>query len=134
MLSREKLIKLAVDEYFIGCNNDDHGAVMATMSDDCLMRFPAASFRYEGHDALSVHFNDFLTNFKAINFHQFTNIVDVDTQSIVSYFNVDLIDHDNVEIKMKNCNIFHCNDDGLFDEVIIYNTKTLDKGFHEGNT
>ena len=133
MLGRDELIKLAVDEYFIGCNKHDHSMVMSTMSDDCLMSFPAASFRYRGGQALGVHFTDFLGNFSDINFHDFINIVDVESQSLVSYFKVFLTDHEGVEIKMQNCNIFHCNEDGLFNEIIIYNTKALDKGFHEGS-
>ena len=134
MLSRDQLIKLAVDDYFIGCNINNHEKVMSTMSQDCVMRFPAATFRYEGHEALSIHFTDFLSNFKVINFHNFTNIVDVESQSIVSYFKIHLTDHDGIEIKMANCNIFHCDEDGLFNEVIIYNTAALDKGFQEGNS
>ncbi|MBX2846767.1 MAG: nuclear transport factor 2 family protein [Acidiferrobacterales bacterium] len=134
MLTREELISLAVDDYFIGCNKHNHAQVMSTMSNDCLMHFPAARFRYEGHAALSTHFEDFLGNFKDIKFHNFTNITDSETQSIVSYFNIDLIDHDGAEIKMKNCNIFHCDDQGLFNEIIIYNTQALDKGFQEGNS
>ncbi len=134
MLSKEQLIELAVDQYFIGCNINNHSQVMSTMSQDCVMRFPAATFLYEGHEALSVHFTDFLSNFKVIDFHDFTNIVDVEAQSIVSYFKIDLIDHDNVEINMMNCNIFHCDEQGLFKEIIIYNTAALDKGFQDGSS
>lgn len=134
MLNREQLIKLAVDDYFIGCNKHDHAMVMSTMSSDCVMRFPAATFLYEGHASLSTHFNEFLDNFDVINFHNFVNVSDPDTQSLVSYFDVHLIDHDGAEIKMKNCNIFHCDDDGLFKEIIIYNTQALDKGFHAGSS
>jgi len=133
VLQRQELIKLAIDDYFIGCNKHDHASVMSTFSQDCLMHFPAASFRYEGYDALATHFDDFLGNFAIINFHNFSNIVDVETQSIVSYFKIDLTDHDGKLIQMKNCNIFHCNEDGLFKEIIIYNTQALDKGFQEGN-
>ena len=53
MLTRDQLIKLAVDDYFIGCNINNHQQVMSTMSNDCVMRFPAATFRYDGHEALS---------------------------------------------------------------------------------
>ena len=134
MLSRDQLIKLAVDDYFEGCNQHDHAKVMSTMSEDCFMRFPAATFRYQGHAALATHFDDFLGNFKVINFHNFINVVDPETQSIVSYFDVFLTDHDDAEIKMKNCNIFHCNEEGVFNEIIIYNTQALDKGFHEGSS
>lgn len=134
MLTREELIKLAVDDYFVACNNHDHTSVINTFNETCVMRFPAAEFRYQGRTDLSAHFTDFLDNFETINFHDFTNIVDAQTQSIVSYFTVHLTDNDGVQIKMKNCNIFHCDAMGLFSEIIIYNTAALDKGFQAGNS
>ena len=134
MLIRDKLIHLAVDDYFIGCNKHNHASIMQTFSKNCIMHFPAAQFRYAGLKNLSEHFEDFLGNFAVINFHDFTNIVDVKSQSIVSYFKVELTDHDGAEISMENCNIFHCDQQGLFKEIIIYNTAKLDKGFHSGHS
>ena len=134
MLSREELINLAVDKYFIACNRHDHASVMKTFGEQCIMRFPAAQFRYAGLKNLSDHFEDFLGNFTVINFHDFINIVDAKSQSIVSYFKVDLTDRNGAETKMENCNIFHCNAEGLFKEIIIYNTAKLDKGFHAGHS
>ena len=91
MLIRQQLINLAIDDYFIGCNKHDHKMVMSTFSKNCVMRFPAAEFRYEGLADLSEHFDDFLGNFETISFHDFVNIVDEESQSIVSYFKVHLM-------------------------------------------
>ena len=50
-LTRDELIEIAVDKYFIGLN--EHNVPKATdiMSEDCIMRFSAAKFRYEGRPA-----------------------------------------------------------------------------------
>jgi len=134
MLTREELIKLAVDDYFKGCNAHDNDKVTGTFSEDCLMHFPAAQFKYQGKAHLIEHFEDFLDSFPVIHFHDFTNIVDEQSQSIVSYFNIHLTDDDGEQVKMRNCNIFHCDEQGLFKEIVIYNTAALDKGFHAGNS
>ena len=134
MLNREQLVDIAVNRYFIGLNNRDLELVMNTMAEDCVMWFPAATFNYNGQHALRVHLEDFLDNFPTVDFHDFVNIVDVETQSVVSYFTVRLVDHQGEEISMRNCNIFHCDQDDVFKEIVIYNSKPLDKGFQVGNS
>ncbi len=134
MLDREQLLDLAVKRYFGGLNDHNLEVVMETMAQDCVMWFPAAEFNYDGHEALRVHMEDFLGNFPTVDFHDFVNVVDVETQSVVSYFTVRLVDGDNTEVSMRNCNIFHCDADGAFKEVMIYNSKPLDKGFQAGNS
>lgn len=134
MLDRNELIDVAENRYFRALNNRDLETVMATMSQDCVMWFPAASFNYAGQHALRIHLEDFLANFPIVDFHDFVNVVDVETQSIVSYFTVRLVDDQNEEVAMRNCNIFHCDEKGVFKEIIIYNSKALDKGFQVGNS
>jgi len=130
--SREALIQRSVN-YFEGCNRHEHDMVMATFSEDCLMWFPAATFTYAGKRALDIHFKDFLSTFKVINFHNFKHICDPEAQSICTYFTVDLVQQDDVETRMRNCNIFILDDDGTFSEIIIYNSGKLDAGFHNGS-
>ena len=134
MLNREKLIEMSEVDYFGGGNDHNLELMMKPLSKDCVMRFPSAGFRYAGTDALTVHLQDFFSAFKIINFYDFTHVVDVQEQAIVSYFTVELTDHDGVLVSMDNLNIFRCDKDGLFNEIIIYNTKGLDKGFQEGRS
>jgi hypothetical protein len=96
------------------------------------MWFPAAPFRYTGKTALDIHLSDVFKTFKSIHFRDYKHVVDEQEQSIVTYFNVTLIPHEGETINMKNCNIFHLDDDGLFKEIIIYNSGALNEGFHEG--
>lgn len=132
-LTREQLVELAVDKYFIGCNNHDREQVCSVLSKDCVMHFSAAKFRYDSHEAIDVHMAEFMANFKVINFHNFTSIVDVDSQSIAVRFQVTLEDHDGVSITMNNCNFFQADKKGLFNDCMIFNSGPLQKGFEAGS-
>ncbi|MEO0576890.1 MAG: nuclear transport factor 2 family protein [Pseudomonadota bacterium] len=131
-LSRQQLIDLSVT-YFEACNRHEWQAVMDTFSEDCLMWFPAATFTYRGKQALGTHFEEFLSTFDVIDFHDYTHVPDPVTQSICTYFSVSLVGHDGAKSVMKNCNIFKLNADGVFAEIIIYNSGKLDAGFHAGS-
>lgn len=134
MLDRQQLLDVAVNRYFGALNDHDLDVLMTTIGKECVMWFPAATFNYAGEEALTIHFKDFFANFPIVDFHDFSNIVDVETQSLVSYFTVRLVDDQNQEIQMRNCNIFHYDSSGAFKEIIIYNSKALDKGFQVGNS
>jgi hypothetical protein len=130
-LDRQELIALSV-AYFESCNKHNLLQCLNTLSNDCLMWFPAAPFRYKGKEALGVHFKDVFKIFKVICFSHYKHIVDEQNQSIVTYFKVTLTPHEGDAIHMKNCNIFHTDEQGLFREIIIYNSGELNAGFHEG--
>lgn len=133
-LNRQQLIDLAVTEYFLGCNKHDFEQVIATFADNCVMWFPAAGFEYNGIQPLRDHFEDFLSTFKEINFHNFTNVVDIEAQLITSYFDIHLTIKGQPTTKMKNCNIFHIDQQGKFKEILIYNSGALSEGFAAGNS
>ncbi len=133
-LTREALLDIAITRYFEGCNRHAMEQVTGTFADDCLMWFPATTFRYRGLSSLTLHFEEFLSTFTTINFHDYTNIVDVESQSIASYFTVQLVPPKGEEIVMRNCNLFHVNEQGLFREIIIYNTRPLSDGFNAGSS
>lgn len=134
MLSREDLITLSEKDYFNGCNVHDLEGILATMSDDCVMRFSAAKYAYVGADALRTHFKDFLSNFPTINFHDYVSVVDVDTQSIATHFTVTLVDKTGETLEMLNSNFFTTNEDGLFNNVLIFNASPLKAGFEAGSS
>lgn len=132
VLTRQELIDIS-EKYFEGCNTHNHDQVMSTFSEDCVMSFSAADFRYTGKDALHAHFEDFLGTFKMINFHDYIHISDPESQSICTYFTIILEPHEGENLRMRNCNIFHMNDDGVFKDILIYNSGVLDQGFHAGS-
>ena len=133
MLTRDALIKLAEVDYFTGCNNHDIETILATMSDDCVMRFTAAKYQYNGAEAMRAHFTDFLSNFPSINFHRFVSVVDVEKQTVATHFIVTLIDKAGEKLEMNNCNFFVANKDGVFDDVLIFNASPLKAGFEAGS-
>ena len=133
MLTDDAMIKLAETDYFRGCNAHDLETVLATMSDDCVMRFSAAKYTYVGGDAMRTHFKDFFSNFPSINFHNFISSVDIERQLIATHFTVSLVDNAGKPLDMHNCNFFRLNDDGLFEDVLIFNASPLKEGFEAGS-
>lgn len=133
-LTRKQMIKMAVDQYFIGCNEHNFDQIVNTFSNDCIMWFPSAGFTYDGLEPLKEHFEDFLSNFPVINFHNFKNIADESEQAITTYFDIHLTAENKPTVKMKNCNIFRFNEQGKFQEIIIYNSGELKDGFQAGNS
>ena len=131
-LTRQELIDIS-ELYFTGCNIHSHDQVMSTFAEDCVMSFSAADFRYTGKEALGKHFADFLGTFKLINFHDFVHIADAESQSICTYFTIILEPHEGENLRMRNCNIFHMDDAGVFKDILIYNSGVLDQGFHDGS-
>lgn len=132
-LTREQLIEMAVDKYFIGSNNHDAAQMCSVLSEDCVMRFSAAKYVYYGRKAIFDHLDDFATSFKIVNFHSFVNVVDVPSQSIAVRFQVDLEDHEGDKLTMFNCNFFQANEDGLFNDCLIFNSAPIKKGFEVGS-
>ena len=132
-LTREQLIEMAVDKYFIGCNEHNRDQVCSVLSEDCVMRFSSAKYVYDGRPSIYEHMQDFMTSFKVINFHNFVSIVDVETQSIAVRFQVTLEDHEGDAFTMNNCNFFKANEAGLFEDCLIFNSAPLQKGFEVGS-
>lgn len=132
-LTREQLIDMAVEQYFEGSNNNDAHAMVAPLSDDCVMWFNAAKYIYHGKKAIFDHLDDFAKSFKIVHFHKYVKVVDVENQSIAVRFQVDLEDIDGEKLSMRNCNFFHANDEGLFYEIVIFNSAPIQKGFEVGS-
>ena len=133
-LDRAALIDLAVQRYFLACNQGDLDTVLAAFARDCRVRFASAEFEYRGANALEAHFKEFSETFSVIDFHDFESLVDVEAQSIAVRFEVELVDRQGQSTVMQNCNFFKVNDDGLFSDVMIYNTAPLGEGFDAGSS
>ena len=132
-LTREKMIDMAVNKYFVGLNNHNVKSATDVMSEDCLMWFTAAKYRYEGRAANITHLTEFTESFKVIDFHNFINVVDVNNRSIATRFHIDLTDHDDELLSMSNCNWFQFDEQGLIKDILIYNSAPLQKGFEAGS-
>ena len=93
-LSRNNLIHMAIDQYFIACNKGDLATIMTTFAPDCIVRFSSAKFEYRGLDALKAHMEEFRDTFAIIDFHDFVPVVDTEAQTIAVQFEVKLVDHE----------------------------------------
>ena len=132
-LTREQLINTAVEKFFKGMNNKNVKSATDIMDEDCIMRFSAAKFRYEGRAANIVHLTEVTETFERIYFHNFVSIVDEKQQAIATRFQVELTDFENETLSMSNCNWFQFNEAGLVSDILIYNAAPLQKGFEAGS-
>lgn len=132
-LTREQLIETSVEKFFKGMNNKDVASATDIMAEDCLMRFSAAKYRYEGRPANVVHLTEVTQTFSKIYFHNFVSVVDVQQQAIATRFNVELTDLEGEVLAMSNSNWFQFNEAGLVSEILIYNAAPLQKGFEAGS-
>ena len=133
-LSREQLIESGVSNFFEMLNAHDLDGVMRGISDDCEMRIPSSNFTYTGKAALRDHLEDFITSFPVINFRDFISVADPDTNRLAVRFNISLTDDDGEETHMSNCNFFEVNDDGRLDDILIFASAPLSKGFEVGSS
>ena len=133
-LSRDKLIEAGVSNFFEMLNAHDLDGVMRGISEDCEMRIPSSNFTYTGKPALRDHLEDFITSFPVINFRDFFSVADPVENRIAVRFNISLIDDDGEETHMSNCNFFEVNDDGRLDDILIFASAPLSKGFEVGST
>lgn len=133
-LDRAALIDLAVQGYFVACNRGDLKTVLSTFAPNCRVRFASAEFEYCGAEALREHFEEFRDTFTLIDFRDFENLVDIEAQAIAVRFEVELVDREGRSTIMQNCNFFKVDNDGLFSDIVVYNTAPLDEGFEAGSS
>jgi len=130
--SREKLIEMAID-FFLSMNDNNAAKAVTNMAENCKMHFTAAKYVYPDRASVQEHLHDTATVFEIINFHKFHSVADVEGQSVAVRFHVELTNYDGEITAMKNSNWFMCNDDGLFEEILIFNSGPLKEGFEVGS-
>lgn len=133
-LTREQLESRCIDGFFKRLNAHDLDGVMANIAEDCEMRIPSSNFTYTGKAALRTHLEDFLTSFPVVNFRDFIPVVDPVTRRAAIRFAISLVDDEGEETHMSNCNFFEVTEDGLLNDILIYASAPLSKGFEVGNS
>lgn len=133
-LTRDQLESLCIDGFFKMMNTRNLDGAMSNMSEDCEMRIPSSNFTYTGKDALRIHLADVLENFPIVNFHDFVPVVDPATGRAAVYFTITLTDDEGVELTMGNCNFFETDEKGKINDILIFASKPLSKGFEVGNS
>jgi hypothetical protein len=133
-LSRSRLIDAGVKNFFKMLNAHDLEGVMAGVTENCEMRIPSSNFTYTGKAALRDHLKDFITSFPVINFRDFVAVADSENSRLAVRFNISLVDVEGEETHMSNCNFFEVSEDGLLDDILIFASAPLSKGFEVGSS
>lgn len=133
-LSRQQLVTAGIDNFFKKLNDHDLDGVMAGISEDCEMRIPSSNFTYTGWTALRDHLEDFITSFPVINFRDFIAVADPQENRLAVRFNISLTDDEGEETHMSNCNFFEIGDDGKLNDILIFASAPLSKGFEVGSS
>lgn len=133
-LTREELLEAGIENFFKKLNAHDLEGVMAGISEDCEMRIPSSNFTYTGWQALRDHLEDFIASFPVIHFRDFVPVADPKFNRLAVRFSISLTDDDGEETHMSNCNFFEVNDDGRLDDILIFASAPLSKGFEIGSS
>jgi hypothetical protein len=133
LLTRDELEDIAVNRFFLAQNRRDLATVYASLAEDCVMRMPSNGFVYDGFAALKIHLEDVHQTFPKVDFSDFVCTIDTDAQRIAAHFRVVLTDTEGVDFVMRNANLFSINSSGLLEEIIIYTSAPVSKGFHVGS-
>lgn len=131
--TKEQLVGTCVDGFFKMLNAHDLDGVMEGIADNCEMRIPSSSFTYTGKPALRDHLEDFITSFPVIHFRDFIVAADSEEKRVAVRFNVSLVDDEGAETHMSNCNFFEIGEDGRLEDILIFASAPLSKGFEVGN-
>lgn len=131
--TREELIGYCVAGFFEKLNAHDLEGVMQGITDNCEMRIPSSNFTYTGKAALRDHLDDFIQSFPVIFFRDFVAAVDPIENRVAVRFNISLTDDEGQETHMSNCNFFEISDDGCLEDILIFASAPLSKGFEVGN-
>ena len=121
MLSREELIALVENAYFLNVDNKNVEATVACFAEDAELRIQSAHVSHIGHDQIRRMFQDFAGATKIIYHGDYTHVVDVEHQWIASQFLARNDYDDGGHVEMRNCNFFQV-ENGLFKRVTIYMT------------
>ena len=131
--TRKQLIAICIDGFFEMLNAHDLDGVMLGISEDCEMRIPSSNSTYTGKPALRDHLDDFIQSFPTIHFRDFIAAVDSTENRVAVRFNISLVDDEGETTHMSNCNFFEIGDDGRLEDILIFASAPLSKGFEVGN-
>ncbi len=131
--AREQLVATCINGFFEMLNAHDLEGVMQGIADDCEMRIPSSNFTYTGKAALRDHLEDFIQSFPSIHFRDFVTAADPQENRVAIRFNISLIDDEGEETHMSNCNFFEIREDGQIEDILIFASAPLSKGFEVGN-
>jgi len=118
-LSREDIISLAVNSYFISVDNKDIEKVLDTMNESIVFSIPTHSVIKNGKHEVRGMFEKLFTDHKEVWHGDFTHTIDTESQSLASTFTVKNTEHDDSIVIKYNCNFFDI-ENGKFSSITVY--------------
>ena len=118
-LSREEIISLAVDSYFISVDRKDINKVLNTMHENIIFSIPTHNVIKNGKNEVKNMFEKLFTEHKEVWHGDFTHTIDTESQNLASTFTVKNTEHDDSIVIKYNCNFFEI-EDGKFSSITVY--------------
>ena len=118
-LSREALIKLAIEDYFARVDAKEMDAVLACFHDEALFTVQTSFTRHAGKAEIRRMFEDFFGAYATIVHQGFTCTVDAANGRIAASFEAVLTDAAGQVTRLFNTNFWRVRD-GRFQEVYVY--------------
>ena len=115
-------------KYFKGDDEEDIGAILKTLTKDCIFSVETHKIKLVGHEEITNMFKRLWKNHKSVEHKEFCFINDPISNQVAVRFQVKNILHNGKIVFKSNCNFFTLKD-GIFSEVRVYmaGENTLDK-------
>jgi len=115
-------------EYFKAVDDEDIGAILNTLSEDCIFSVETHSVKLFGHKEITGMFRRLWENHAAVEHANFHFVKDAVNNQVAVRFQVKNILLGGETVLKSNCNFFTLRD-GIFSEVRVYmaGQNTLDK-------
>ena len=117
-LGREERIAL-VQRYFAAVDAEDLGAVLATLTEDCVFTVETHQVQLKGHTAIGEMLERLWRGHRAVKHHAFHFVSDDMGQRIAAQFQVENTELDGSITRKSNCNFFDLRG-GRFASVAVY--------------
>ena len=106
-------------KYFKGVDEEDIGAILKTLTKDCIFSVETHKIKLVGHEEIINMFKRLWKNHRSVEHKEFNFVKDPISSQIAVRFQVKNVRHNGQIVLKSNCNFFTLID-GIFSEVRVY--------------
>tara|TARA_B100001109_G_scaffold87513_1_gene71373 strand:+ start:403 stop:789 length:387 start_codon:yes stop_codon:yes gene_type:complete len=106
-------------KYFKGVDEEDIGAILKTLTKDCIFSVETHKIKLIGHEEITNMFKRLWKNHRSVEHKEFNFVKDPTSNQIAVRFQVKNVHHNGQIVLKSNCNFFTLKD-GIFSEVRVY--------------
>ena len=106
-------------KYFKGVDEEDIGAILKTLTKDCIFSVETHKIKLIGHEEITSMFKRLWKNHRSVEHKEFNFVKDPISNQIAVRFQVKNVHHNGQIVLKSNCNFFTLID-GIFSEVRVY--------------